>query len=54
MLQLLGLKPGEVLIESTGVIGQRIKKVNEPKIFYFIHYFFYNFAFWTTSWHSNS
>lgn len=26
--QLLELKPEEVLIESTGVIGQRIKKVN--------------------------
>lgn len=28
LYQLLQLKPEEVLIESTGVIGQRIKKVN--------------------------
>lgn len=27
MLQLLQVKPEEVLIESTGVIGQRIRKV---------------------------
>lgn len=28
-LQLLQMKPEQVLIESTGVIGHRIKKVNE-------------------------
>lgn len=28
ILQLLKMRPEEVLIESTGVIGQRIKKVN--------------------------
>lgn len=28
LLQLLKIRPDEVLIESTGVIGQRIKKVS--------------------------
>lgn len=34
--QLLQMGPDEVLIESTGVIGQRIKKVNMVTTRYFV------------------